>query len=573
MSIVSLSDGSSSSFTAEDLKELAAELNFEITSNGDLQDYVRLLWSFEAVAKQVETGSDYICPPLRPRPLSTSRRYWKPSRANNPLNAWRHRCDLKAASPISDLLKARTVAIKDSISVAGLPTTLGAAPLLFSQDGEFPLSEIDATVVSRLLDSGAAIKGTSTCECFCASPLSCTAATGPVHNPRLCGYTAGGSSSGSCALVAAHWLASGGGSGSGDAQLGETVELAIGTDQAGSVRIPASYNGLYGLKPTFGLIPYTGAASMVAMIDHLGLIAHRLGDIAALLESVAGYDGLDPRMSPESPLVGQVKPYSRLLADFGRQVVARAPQSGRGWKIGLLTESFDVAGVAAEVRDTVRGSARRFFEAVGATVLEVSIPQHLEGPILWTAATRPSMSRWLYQGRSSGHLQFLPAHLQTRWPLSQPIYEALNSANPALTNILLSERFAERFLPAGIEAKAHRKVFELRDAYDRALEQVDVLITPCAPTLAMPHPGTPHHQANGPSVMDRLNPAIGLTSNTCPFNVTGHPAMNVPCGFASRPERPDIPLPIGMQIIGRRWSDEQVLNAAALFEKGRELAS
>lgn len=516
--------------------------------------------------KQVEDASDYIHPSLKPQALSTTRHYWTPSPEDNPLNAWSHRCDVIAANPTSDILKGRTVAIKDNISVAGLPTTLGAPASLLSKDAVFPVSPIDAAVVSRLLAAGAVIKGTSTCECFCASPLSFTSATGPVHNPRLRGYTAGGSSSGSCALVAAHGLVASEGN-NGGGPFGETVELAIGSDQAGSVRIPAAYNGLYGLKPTFGLVPYTGAASMSPMIDHLGPIAARLEDVAALLEVMAGYDGLDPRMTPESPLVDQVKPYRQLLSSFRQQILAQPSDAGRGWKIGLLTESFHVPGLAPEVRDTVRDNAKRFFSAVGATVVDVSVPLHHLGPVIWTASTRPSMSSWLCQGRPPGHLSYIPPHLQPMWPLSQDTYQTLNSTNPALVNIILSERFAGGFLPAGVEAKAHRKVFELRDAYDAALEEVDVLVALCAPTVAMPHPG-----ASG-SIMEKLAPAVGLTSNTCPFNVTGHPALNVPCGFGSRAERPGVKLPIGMQIVGRRWGEEQVLNAAALFERGRELAS
>jgi amidase len=534
-----------------------------------IDDYLQLLWSFEAVMKQVHEGSDYIHPALQPQALSTSRHYWKPSPEDNPFNAWSHRCNLHAAHPTSDILKGRTVAIKDNISVAGVPTTLGAPPSLVSEGGVFPISQIDAVVVSRLLAAGAIIKGTSTCECFCASPLSFTSATGPVHNPRLHGYTAGGSSSGSCALVAAHSLAND--PKHSHEQFGETVELGIGSDQAGSVRIPASYNGLYGLKPTFGLIPYTGAASMSPMIDHLGPIASRLEDVAALLEVMAGYDGLDPRMTPESPLVGQVKPYRDLLADFREKTLARPGEAPPGWRIGLLTESFRVPGVAPDVSDVVRDAARRFFEASGATVVEISVPMHLEGPVIWTASTRPSMSSWLCQGRPSGHLSYLPPHLQSRWPMSQETFDVLNSSNPAVANIILSERFAQRFLPAGTEGKAHRMVFELRDAYDRALDDVDILVTPCAPTIAMPHPTTSRSQAS--SVIERLAPAIGLTSNTCPFNVTGHPAMNVPCGYSSRPQKADVRLPIGMQIIGRRWKDEEVLMAAALFERGQELTS
>jgi amidase len=557
----------SSDFRIEHLKELAAQLNIDILDNKDADDYLRLLWSFEGVMKHVEDGPDYMHPSLKPQSVSKTRQFWKPSPKDNPFNAWSHRCDLSTANPVSDILKGRTVAIKDNISVGGLPTTLGAPPLLLSETATHPISPIDAIVVSRILAAGALIKGTSTCECFCASPLSFTSATGPVHNPHFCGYTSGGSSSGSCALVAAHSLAS-----RRDGPWGETVELAIGSDQAGSVRIPASYSGMYGLKPTFGLIPYTGAASMSPMIDHLGPIASQLEDIAALLEVMAGYDDLDSRMTPESPLMSQVKPYRQILAEF-RQQLASKPETGRTWRIGLLKESFLIPGISPDVRETVYKAATQIFKAAGATVTEIFIPMHQEGPIIWTASTRPSMSSWLCQGKPSGHLSYLPPHIQPGWPPSQNTYEILTSVNPALTNIIFSERFARQFMPAGTEAKAHRKVFELRKAYDEALKEVDILVTPCAPTVAMPHPKSVNSERSTSSIMERLEAAIGVTSNTCPFNVTGHPALNVPCGFSSPPGRPEVQLPIGMQIVGRRWHDEQVITAAALFEMGRELTA
>jgi amidase len=517
--------------------------------------------------KHIDDGSDYIHPALKPIPTTRDRQYWQPSVEENPFNAWSHRCHLQAAHPVSNRLQGRTLAIKDNISVGGLPTTLGAPPELVSGNNTYPVSPIDATVISRLLAAGAIIKGTSTCECFCASPLSFTSFTGPVHNPRLQGYSAGGSSSGSSALVTANLLSK-----ETSNRGGETVELAIGSDQAGSVRIPASYNGIYGLKPTFGLVPYTGAGSMCPMIDYLGPLAAELEGIAELLEIMAGYDGLDSRMTPESPLVTQVKPYSKILAGYQQQM---AVQSGptQKWTIGLLTESFSIPGVSPDVRDTVRKAATQFFEAAGATVVDISIPMHREGPIIWTASTRPSMSSWLYQGKPSGHLSYLPPHIQPRWPLSGNTFDSVTSSNPALGNILLSEKFAQRHLPSGIEAKAHRRVFELRDAYDKAFDQVDILVTPCAPTIAMPHSKSSENQAKTLSILERLEPVIGVTSNTCPFNVTGHPAMNVPCGFSSPPEHPETLLPIGMQLIGRRWADEQVIMAAALFERGRELMS
>jgi amidase len=546
------------------LQHLAAGLNINISNEHDATDYLLLLRSLETLMQRVKDGPDYIHPSLTPHPIIQSRNYWRPDEEDNPLNAWSHRCNLRSANPTSDILKNRTIAIKDNVSIGGLPTTLGTFPEMLSKDAVFPISPIDATVVSRILAAGGVIKGSSTCENYCASPLSFSSATGPVHHPRLHGYTAGGSSSGSCALVAANALQR-----KLSKFFGETAELAIGGDQAGSVRIPASYNGIYGLKPTFGLIPYTGAVSMAPMIDHLGPIASNLEDIAALLKVMAGYDGIDARMTPESPLLSQVKDYPSLLAEFRSQVLARSDKMGAIMKIGLLEESFTIPGVSAEVRDTVRKAARSFFEAAGAEVIEISVPMHCEGPIIWTASTRPSMSDWLCQGKTSGYLSYLPPHVEAQWPPDQHMYELLTSTNPAVVNIMFSGQFAHQHFGPSLEAKAHRKAFELRAAYDSALEEVDVLITPCAPTVAMPHPQL--HKKS--TVMEKLHVAVGLTSNTCPLNVTGHPALSVPCGFGTVPDHPEVQLPIGMQIIGKRWDDEKVIKAAALFEEGRKLAA
>ncbi|KAL2858463.1 putative amidase [Aspergillus pseudoustus] len=578
MSIVLLSNGSGSKINRTDLDALAANLNFTLPDSQDADDYLTILRSFEAIMCNIERAPDYIPPLLQPSPSTTTlRTYWKPKPDRNPFNAWSRQCDIVSSSPESNLLHGRTVAIKDNISVAGLPTTVGIPKSLFpadGDDGELWISSVDATVVSRILSAGGVIKGTSTCESFCASPLSFTSATGPVHNPRLHGYTAGGSSSGSAVLVAAHGLASTTTptAATGGMNRGDTVELAIGSDQAGSVRIPASYNGIYGLKPTFGLVPYTGAASMSPMIDHLGPLASNLEDIAALLESMAGYDGFDPRMSPESPMRSQVKPYLHTLRE-NRQAILEAIRPGENLRVGLLMESFSLPGISNDVKETVYEAAKTFFEATGAAVTEISIPMHLEGPIIWTAATRPSMSSHLVQGNPSGHLSYLPPHTRIHWPLPQTAFKTLTANNPAVVNIMFSELLAKSsgYCTPGLEAKAHRKVFELRAAYDKALEEVDVLVTPCAPTVAMPHPPSADlKDGEEPSVLDRLGVAVGLTSNTCPFNITGHPGLSVPCGY-SAPHRPDVSLPIGMQIVGRRWEDERVMMAAALFERGWEL--
>ena len=169
-------------------------------------------------------------------------------------------------------LSGRTVAIKDNIMVAGVPMMNGSETL----EGFVPTR--DATVVTRLLAAGATIVGKAVCEDLCFSGGSHTSRTGPVRNPWDPSRSAGGSSSGSAALVAAG-----------------AVDLAVGGDQGGSVRIPSAYCGTVGHKPTHGLVPYTGAFPIELTLDHLGPITRTVADAALMLGVFAGSDGLDPR--------------------------------------------------------------------------------------------------------------------------------------------------------------------------------------------------------------------------------------------------------------------------------------
>uniref|UniRef100_A0A093UW83 Amidase n=1 Tax=Talaromyces marneffei PM1 TaxID=1077442 RepID=A0A093UW83_TALMA len=571
MSIAFLADKSKSKVTKGHLKGIASKLNITIQDGPDADAYLLLLQSMEAIMQRIEDGADYMHPALSPVPTIFPREYWLPSDKNedNPLNAWRHRCELVASKPTNSLLQGRTIAIKDNISIGGLPTTLGTFTEILCKDGKLPVSPIDASVVSRILEAGGIIKGSSSCENFCASPLSYSAATGPVHSPWLNGYTSGGSSSGSAALISANIVQR-----QTENKFGQTVDLAIGGDQAGSIRIPASFTGIYGLKPTHGLIPYTGAIGLAPMVDHLGPLAEKLEDIALLLQVMAGYDGIDPRMSPESPLRNQVADYPAQLSEFRSRQLAEGEKLGSSFKVGLISESFDIPGLTAQIRDTVLESAKKYFTQAGASVSEVSIPMHREGIVIWTAACRPSTSEFACQGKPGGFLTFPAPHIHTQWPPNQQMYEILTATNPALVNIIFNAPFiTERFGPM-TEAKAYRKAYELRAAYDQAFEEFDVLVTPCAPSVSTPHPKMKGDD-DGPasSIMDKVNVAVGVTTNTGPFNVTGHPAMNVPCGFGSVEGKPDVKLPIGMQVIGKRWDEMSIFKAAAIFEEGRRLAN
>lgn len=539
-----------SDLTPEYLKTIAQRWGIEFRSEEETASYLLLLQSAEAIHRDFDNQPDFIHPDLEPVVTIEARKFWKPSQQENPTNAWSHRTNIEASEPLSSVLKGKTVAIKDNISVAGLPTTVGAFKTLLSEakDPKFPLSSIDATVVKRILEAGGIIKGTSTCEMYSAAPISCTSASGPVHNPWKHGHTSGGSSSGSGSLIGMNAIDPS----QSNSNLGDRVDLAIGGDQGGSIRIPASYNGIYGMKATHGLIPYTGAAPLTPMVDHLGPMSSTLDGIALLLQVLAGYDGIDPRMSPESPLRSAVPDYPALLA-------AVKASDGPKLRVGILKEAFELPNLDQQVRDFVYGTATEFFTAVGASVREVSIPLHLQGPELWTVATRTSMSDWACRLQTPGFLSYDPPHVQLRWPPDQQMHDLLTSTNPSIMNLIFStEYLKEQPGSAGRVSKAHRKVFELRKAYDDALSSFDVLVTPMAPTVAFQLPE---------SLPDRIKAAVGIVANSCSFNITGHPAMSVPCGFGG--DNND--LPIGMQIISKRWGEDAVLKAAALFEMGGKI--
>jgi amidase len=178
-------------------------------------------------------------------PGPPARAWRRPAEADNELGAWYVVTDITTAG--DGPLSGRRIAVKDNIAVAGVPMMNGSATL----EGFVPRR--DATVVTRLLAAGATIAGKAVCEELCFDGGSHTALTGPVRNPWNPAKTTGGSSSGSAALVAA----------------GE-VDLALGGDQAGSIRIPAAFCGTVGHKRTHGLVPYTGAFPIENTLDHLG---------------------------------------------------------------------------------------------------------------------------------------------------------------------------------------------------------------------------------------------------------------------------------------------------------------
>lgn len=508
---------------------------------------------------------EYIDPRLEPVEIEGDGRVWtRQPQEQNPLNAWSHRAVLKAASPTSNKLSGKTLVIKDNVSVAGAPLVLGTSPDLF-RGGKHPVSTIDATVVKRILQAGGTIVGTGVCENLSLFPVSVSAETGPVHNAWARGYITGGSSSGCGALISVkdvrEWKEKGRPLPFEPDTIGEEegVDMAIGGDQGGSIRLPASYSGIYGLKPTTGLVPYTGIASLLPMIDSTGPMARSVEDTALLLEVIAGYDDIDFRQSPETPLDGHVPEYSSLLHQWvsSKQECGEwTPQAaGKGLRIGILKEAWEVAGLDAGVAALVRSSAERFRE-IGAEVKEISIPSHLLGPALWTVAGREAIPRF-FGNRAPDSLSHTLPGLEPL-PIDQTFYDKMAHKNPAVVNVLLNSALVEAKYGPSLTRKSHMHVHQLRAAYDAAFAEVDILITPTTPTVGFKHP-------QDESVMGIAMTAVGITLNTCPINLTGHPALSMPCGWSQTPDHGGR-LPVGMQLIAKRYHELDIFKAAAAWE-------
>lgn len=495
--------------TQAQLDDVASSLGIHL-SDTQLASYNALLQgSFDAY-DVVDALPDYLPRVTYPRTPG-----YRPSGEENKYGAWYVKTTVKGAA--SGKLAGKTVVLKDNVCLAGVPMMNGASTL----EGYVP--DVDATIATRLLDAGATIVGKATCEYFCFSGGSHTSSPTPVHNPHRMGYSAGGSSSGSAALVAA----------------GE-VDLAIGGDQGGSIRIPASYCGIYGMKATHGLVPYTGVMPIEATIDHTGPMTANVTDNAVMLEVLAGPDGLDPRQ-----YAGRAsQPYSELM------------QAGAGGlRIGIVTEGFGWPQSQSASDAKVRQAAEHF-AALGATVTEVSVPMHRLGSAIWLPIAAEGATQQMMKDNGHGFnwkglyvTSMVDFHAGWRARADQ-LSETLK------ITMVLGEYFIKHYR-GHYYAKAQNLSRQLALAYDTALAQCDLLLMPTLPLTATP---LPKPDAPLEEVIER---AFEMLPNTCPFDVTGHPAMSIPCGMVDG-------LPVGMMLIGKRWDEATIYRAAYAFEQGMD---
>lgn len=490
-----------------DLQKAAEYFELDLTRD-ELEAYQGLSAGLVAALGRLDQLVETRPPVKYPRSVG-----YRPTAEEDPLNAWYWKCSIKGAT--TGKLAGKRIAIKDNVCVAGIPMMNGS----FVLEGYVP--DVDATVVTRILDEGGEIAGKAVCESFCLSGGSHLADTGPTHNPHKRGYSAGGSSSGSAALV-----------GTGD------VDMSIGADQAGSIRVPSSWSGVVGLKPTYGLVPYTGASSLEYTIDHLGPMTRTVADAALLLEVIAGKDGHDPRQAE-----ARTESYTKALTGDAKEL-----------RVALVKEGFGLEGVSEPDVDQMVQDAAQQLERGGARVITVELPWHRDGMAIFMGIGVEGVTTMVAKGNGLGNnwkgyytSSLLEAY--ARGMRTRP-----NDLSPTTKLMFLMGQYMIDNYYGRYYAKAQNLARALKQSYDDALKEADLLVMPTTPMKARPLP------PSDAGIVERVARSMEAVANTCPFNVTGHPALNVPCGFSDG-------LPVGMMIVGRYWEDATVLRAGHAFEQ------
>ena len=382
------------------------------------------------------------------------------------------------------------LSIKDLVPTKGIRTTMGS---LLSQDW---VPDFDAPVVERLLAAGAVLLGKSNTPEYGWKGETSNRVTGTSHNPWRHGRTPGGSSGGGAAAVAAG--------------LGP---LAQGSDGAGSIRIPCCFCGLFGLKPSFGLVPQY-PASAVELLSHVGPMTRTVRDAALMLGVMAGSDDRDPHT------------WSR-PRDFLAELQALPARGAAGTRVAWSPD-LGSATVDPEVAALTATAARRFADlgyAVEQATPPVGDPWELIN-VIWGTG----------EGAVHGD-RFGAVREQLDPGLAQVIDDAHEVSGLQLAAAL----------------RARLDYYHRMRAF---MQRYELLLTPTMPLPAFPA-GLDRPQRIGDTALDA---GLSWTPFTYPFNVTGQPAATVPCGFT------EAGLPVGLQIVGRRRADLAVLAAAAAYE-------
>jgi aspartyl-tRNA(Asn)/glutamyl-tRNA(Gln) amidotransferase subunit A len=404
-------------------------------------------------------------------------------------------------------LAGKTVAVKDNISTEGVPTTCGSAML----DDYVP--PYDATVVERLKAAGATIPGKTNMDEFGMGTTTETSAFGATENPAAEGHVPGGSSGGSAAVVAA-----------GDA------DLALGTDTGGSVRCPAAFCGVVGIKPTYGLVSRYGLVAYANSLEQIGPLAPTVEGAAELLAVIAGPDENDATTRDATD--------ERTDYDFA----AAADGDVDGLSIGIPTEL--VEGADDEVVETFWDAIDEL-EARGATSHEVDLPsvEHAVEAYYVIAMSEASSNLARFDGVRYG----TSGGYEGNW--NESFAKAREEGfGPEVKRRILLGTYA---LSAGYQDKYYKKAQDARawvkQDFDEALEDADVLASPTMPVPPF---------ERGESLDDPLKMYLA-DANTTPVNLANLPAISVPAGETSDG------LPVGLQLVGPAFGEKTIIRAGS----------
>lgn len=403
------------------------------------------------------------------------------------------------------------VAVKDNIAVRGQPCTCASRMLA----GYRP--PYDAHVAERLLAAGAVIVGKTNLDEFAMGSSTENSALGQTRNPIDPERVPGGSSGGSAAAVAAGY-----------------VPLALGSDTGGSIRQPASFCGVVGFKPSYGLVSRYGLVAFGSSLDQIGTLARTVGDAALLMDLIAGGDGRDATSRKEPP------------PDFS----AAAQQEIKDLRIGLPKEYFSAPGLAPEVRERVLAAVETL-KRCGATTREISLPRlDYAVPTYYVIATAEAGSNLArYDGAHYGHRAAGTDDIIAMFSRSRA-----EAFGPEVKRRVMLGTYV---LSAGYYDAYYLRALKVRTLiaqdFAQAFAQVDVIASPVSPTTAF---------RRGEKTDDPL--AMYLADiYTISANLAGIPALSVPCGTDSAG------LPVGLQLMAARWNDAAVFRAAGAYERAR----
>jgi len=311
----------------------------------------------------------------------------------------------------------------------------------------------------------------------------------------------------------------------------------MGGDQGGSIRIPAAACGIVGLKPTYGLVPYTGIIPVDLLLDHTGPMARTVTDVALLLEVVAGQDGeLDPRQPRDLPAPAAYT--SHLTGDIS------------GLRIGLLKEGFHMLKADMDIMMFVKEAANRL-STLGANVEEVSVPMHIDGIRICDVICTEGGYRLLH-GFHSDATGFVDTRLQDA--IGRGFKTHANDLGTAGKLTMMLGALVHEDYHGVFHGKAVNLARKLCGEYNKVLDSYDVLVMP---TIIKKIPKVPDKEELN------FGTAFDFCQNTGPFNVSGHPALSINAGFSEG-------LPVGMMIVGRKFDEVTVLNVAYAYEKIRD---